>query len=378
MSDSALRFCHRSVGGGLFVILLACLTLNVPAQQIDSSTTPANSAASETALASATQSYNRQLRSLLAAANTGKKPLALQSPANSAAVIDMLTKRQKLVEQIVHFALAAADAVRLTPAERQQLIAALPEASSLIEADVEITGQAQQLVADDFAHHTSQVFWRIATANGTYRLFFGTQPVPSELRPGLPLKVTGLRSGHSIAVNTAFIARPGESANAPANTSMKIVPDSTTAPACSTTGTQNIAVLMVTTPANPSFPSGWDESFLQNHFFGTSGLGLNTYWQQASYGQTNAAGQVYGPFALSQNYTCGVDDEQLMSDAVAAASSTVNFSQYDRVALVFPVQSCTYGGLGSIGCGTGLIANQAVSEAWFRFFRINSPASSSR
>jgi M6 family metalloprotease-like protein len=369
VSDSALRFCYRSVGGGLFVILLACIPLDLPAQQVDSSGAPAKSADSETTLISSTQSYNRQLRALLPAANTGKKPPVPQSPANSAALIDILTKRQKLVEQLVHFGLGAANSVRITPEERQQMTAAVPEASSLIEDDVEITGQAQQLVADDFAHHTSQVFWKIATNNSTYRLFFGTQPVPTELRPGLPLKVSGLLSGHSIAVNSAFIARPGESKSGAANaTSMKIVPDSTTAPACSTTGTQNIAVLMVTTPANPSFPSGWDESFLQNHFFGTSGLGLNTYWQQASYGQTNAAGQVYGPFALSQNYTCGVDDEQLMSDAVAAASSTVNFSQYDRIALVFPVQSCTYGGLGSIGCGTGLIANQAVSEAWFPIF----------
>lgn len=139
---------------------------------------------------------------------------------------------------------------------------------------------------------------------------------------------------------------------------------------CTTTGQQNIAVLTVTTPSNSSLPSTWDNSHIQSAYFASSGLSLNTYWQEASYGQTSAAGVVVGPFALSQNYDCSNLDG-LAAAAIAAAQSSVNFSLYNRIAIVFPIQSCVspdlgaIGGYGSIGCyEVSALNNQIASVAW--------------
>jgi uncharacterized protein (TIGR03437 family) len=99
-------------------------------------------------------------------------------------------------------------------------------------------------------------------------------------------------------------------------------------------------------------------------FFGSSGSTLNTYWQETSYGQTSAKGQVFGPFALPSNYSCDESDA-LRQTAIAAALGTVDFTQFNRVAVVFPVQSCSFGGLASIGCGNYTDLPQPSSFAWF-------------
>jgi len=268
----------------------------------------------------------------------------------------LLQARHEVFDRLATLGLGAVAPLRLTAAERNRFVAGQPAAAALIEDDVDITGETQQFVADDFANHRAETHWRLVTDAGRYELYFGAQGAPAGLVAGGTLRVQGLRSGLGISVDKASVARPGAAAA------------SATALTCATTGPQNLAVLLVTTPANPTFPSDWTPAFFEQSFFGTTGLGLNTFFQQASYGQTSATGSVFGPFALANNYTCGVNDEQLMSDAVAAASATVNFSQYTRIAVAFPVQTCTYGGLGSIGCGTGLIANQSVSEAWFPIF----------
>jgi uncharacterized protein (TIGR03437 family) len=147
-------------------------------------------------------------------------------------------------------------------------------------------------------------------------------------------------------------------------------PNAAAATQCATTGPQNIAVLAVTTPANPTLAAAWNNSAMQQAWFAPTGLSLNTYWQDASYGQTSATGQVFGPFALTQNYDCGNLDA-LAAAAITAASSSLNVSQYNRFAIVFPTQSCSspdlgsIGGYGSIGCYVPAPLNQNASVAWF-------------
>jgi len=142
---------------------------------------------------------------------------------------------------------------------------------------------------------------------------------------------------------------------------------------CTTTGTQNIAVIAVTTPSNPALPASWSNANIYNAYFAASGLSLNTYWQDASYGQTSAAGNVYGPYALSQNYDCSNLDG-LASAAISAASSSFDRT-YNRFAIVFPAQSCVLpdlgaiGGYGSIGCSElPYLNNQIASVAWLPIF----------
>jgi len=102
--------------------------------------------------------------------------------------------------------------------------------------------------------------------------------------------------------------------------------------ACSTTGVQQVAVLVVTFPgiAVPNFsPSLYDQ------FFGPASS-LTGYWQEASYGVTSATGNVFGPFTLSGTYSCS-NVRQFMDDSIAAAAASgVDFNIYKRVNIVFP------------------------------------------
>ena len=114
---------------------------------------------------------------------------------------------------------------------------------------------------------------------------------------------------------------------------------------------------MLTMPSFPSLPAGFTAASLQEAFFGSpsdtkSTDSLNGYLKEMSYGQTTATGQVFGPFALGQDYTCDQTVE-IETAAMSAAGSTVDFSQYTRIALFFPVSSCSsYGAQDTVGCWT--------------------------
>ena len=76
---------------------------------------------------------------------------------------------------------------------------------------------------------------------------------------------------------------------------------------------------------------------------------VNGFWNEVSYGQTTATGDVYGRFTLSQSYDC-TTTTAMQTAAIAAAVGTVDFTQYNRIVIVFPVSSCSFGGSGDLGC----------------------------
>jgi M6 family metalloprotease-like protein len=121
---------------------------------------------------------------------------------------------------------------------------------------------------------------------------------------------------------------------------------STTTPTCSTTGVQDTAVLFGYFPGQ-SIPSNLTVQNIHQAFFGTTGRSLDGYWQEASYGQTSATGQVYGPYALSTNYGCtGTSDftamlSEFLTDATNAGA---NFSNVTRLFLVTPDFGCGWAG----------------------------------
>ncbi|HEY6392501.1 MAG TPA: hypothetical protein VIX89_14555, partial [Bryobacteraceae bacterium] len=114
-------------------------------------------------------------------------------------------------------------------------------------------------------------------------------------------------------------------------------------------------------------------SSLRQAFFGSfsdahTTDSLDGYWREMSYGLTSATGQVFGPFALGQNYTCDQAD-QISAAAIMAADPTVDFTLFTRIALMFPVTSCaSYGGMDTIGCRTvssPTKGNLQASIGWF-------------
>ena len=111
---------------------------------------------------------------------------------------------------------------------------------------------------------------------------------------------------------------------------------------------------MATMPSAPSYPDSVTPSYLRGVFFGPStgalaSDSLNSVLQEMSYGKTSATGDVFGPFALAQDYT----SEQLSdfeAAAMAAAASLVDFTEFKRIIFVFP-PGAPWGAFGTIGCG---------------------------
>jgi M6 family metalloprotease-like protein len=249
-----------------------------------------------------------------------------------------------------------------------ETLAAQPRGSAL-ETRGRWEGTIEEVISDDFAGARSWIRWYLNNGQERIEMFFiGETP----RRTGIHVGVEGTRLRNRLAV-TAFWEEPLTAAA------------SGTALTCTTTGPQNIAVLMLTMPSNPTFPSAYTQASLEEAFFGSSSdtsdtQSLNGYWKEMSYGQTSATGQVFGPFALSQNYD---DDTQnnLLTAAIAAADSTVNFAQFTRIALVFPIAS--WGTAGepaaaddTVGCATISSPSKGslpASIGWLPAFPNSSP-----
>lgn len=229
-----------------------------------------------------------------------------------------------------------------------------------LESRAEWEGLPEEIVADDFEHHRSRTFWQMKTPEGRqFELFFAGRP-PEH---GMAIRVKAVQIGARLAVEE-FVYLQGS-----------------TVQQCTTIGPQNIAVLMLTMPSNPTFPSAFTQAGLNEAFFGsstdTSNLqSLNGYWNETSYGQTSAAGQVFGPFALSQDYTCD-QQNNIAAAAINAADGTVDFTKYTRIAMFFPISSCDYGGWSSIGCWSVSSPSKGTlseSESFFPAFPNSVPS----
>jgi hypothetical protein len=215
-----------------------------------------------------------------------------------------------------------------SPGLLAELAAAFPQSAGRLESRGVWTGPIEYVVIDEvnLAEHRS-IRWMKVGGEVLEIDFAGREP--PDLQSGDILTVSGVRFGNRVAA--AGGKKSGGSA-APAS-------------ACSTTGVQKIAVLLVTFPGvtPPLTPQAAFDIF-----FGATDRSLDGYWQEASYNQASASGTVFGWYTLNTSYTC--DQYWQLRDAViAAADPDVNFNNYTRIFIVFPKPSgCSYGGLGTI------------------------------
>ena len=291
----------------------------------------------------------------------------LSKPTNPSQLRQLLSRRAELFSALIASDPAAAASLALPQDIVQQLQADAP--AGTVESRGEWRGHLTSTVADDFEHHRSHARWYLNTPAGNIELFFGGHPAPPLAKA---MTIRGVRLGDRLAVESSAATDPrlvlGDTATASAQ-----------AP-CTTTGPQHIAVLMLTMPSNPTFPTGYTAASLREAFFGsasdTSNMSsLNGFWKEVSYGQTSATGQVFGPFALTQDYTYDTQSG-LSTEAIQIADQTVDLTQFTRLALVFPISS--WGGFAaddSIGCWNITSPSKgglAMSIGWLPAFP-NSP-----
>jgi hypothetical protein len=169
-------------------------------------------------------------------------------PASPAWVSMLLRQRAKLLANMIESDPSTALTLALPAGIAAQLRSIAPDAD--IESQGEWEGVLEATVADDFERHRSRTQWALQTAHQKFDVYLADLVNP---RAGASVKLRGISTAGRIAAAALVTAF-----------------DTTVAAAqqqCSTLGPQNIAVLMVTTPANPAFPSAFTPASVQETFF---------------------------------------------------------------------------------------------------------------
>ncbi len=239
--------------------------------------------------------------------------------------------------------------IRSNPRKALELALAPDEAARLREwtEDVESTdtwsGPLETRMEDDPVTGSRRRYYLIS---GTEELEVFPADAPADLRCQPEVTVEGVRLRSEVATNSIQFAAAA-------------------AATCSTVGVQNIAVILVNF-SNGTLPANLTPAFVTNAFFGVNSL--DTFWKEASYNQTSAAGQVFGPFTLPSTVTACSSTTAMRTAAIAAADSQVDFRNYTRIVIIHPnVGSCSIG-VGTIGCSglTSADGSFQASTAWLR------------
>lgn len=280
-----------------------------------------------------------------------------------------LTVRRDYLKNVMRNDPASTRSYALDDSIRSAILDADASAAALVEQNETITGELVGSVADDFKHGTSITLYTLHTFDRDLDLSFAAAIPGIEGMLHRQVTVRGISLADIMAVDSLGRATPDEvqqCASARSTTTRAFASQPDAAPAtCSTTGTQRIAVLIVNFPNNtPSLPTGLDQAAYWNKVLFGANPSVNGFWNEVSYGQTSATGDVFGPFALSQSYDCTTTGA-MENAAIAAAAGTVDFTQYNRIVIVFPAASCTFGGLANVGCqSASTVINHQYSIVW--------------
>jgi len=235
---------------------------------------------------------------------------------------------ETLIEEDPHAALTFAFSADLI----SDLVEKFPGSALQLESHVTLNGTIEHWITDSADLKSSREAWFLNAGGSRLELHFGTQQRPAP-NSGPVLTIEGVRLGSHVAV--ARIAAPGVGISGSASRGMlgarsplslfgllfaglalawtlkmcrlqlrspfmvsrfaggalALVFFASTslvasAQTCSTTGVQNIAVLLVSFADKPVPVSPQQATY--DFFGGNSGPSLNGYWQEASYGQTSA------------------------------------------------------------------------------------------
>jgi M6 family metalloprotease-like protein len=243
----------------------------------------------------------------------------------------LIQERADLIYRLIQEDPARAIASALAPASADRLRAAFPELSKDIEAQLNVESPAVIFIADDAVHSKSRLFARMQNRNEPLDVYF-TGDSPTGAQCGATLRAHGLRIRDRMAATAAEVVSQAASS------------------ACSTTGDQKVAVLLVTFPGTTEM--GPRPEAAHDIFFSSTQRSVDGYWRANSYGKASASGDVFGWYTLDRAYSCDEYDAMWQA-AVTAAAEDVDFTAYNRFFLFFPpVENCGFTGLGTVGCST--------------------------
>ena len=276
---------------------------------------------------------------------------AARAPAIQQQAAALLVRRSRALATLVRTDPDQALAAALPADVLERLRQAFPASAAELEVRGSWEGILDYTIIDDEQLRQSEV--EIALQKGSKRIALHfAEREPAGLKSGVFLRVEGVRVGDDVAVESSASAEWEESIHAASAQN-----PAEAAGSCSALGEQRIAVIRATFPGvTPSLT----RQKVVDTFFGQSGSSLDGYWKEASYNQTWATGDVYpldgGWYELDREYSCasGNDESSLLrAKAIEVADPDIDYSQYERVVIVFPRPSsgCRYAGLASLGCG---------------------------
>lgn len=256
----------------------------------------------------------------------------------------VIAERFSLLQSLVEQDPAAAIELAFDAGTLEAMTATFPESADQFEAHGDWRGPVETIIFDDpsLSRHRIEVTMR--TADGSLGLHFD-DPAPTWFQSNDTLDVSGLRVGRDVAVASRIQARPTPAPS----------------PSCPTVGDQKTVVILIQYPDDPAttgvneevlLPPETTNSLVHDIYFQTGGRSVDGYWREASYGKASASGVVIGPVWVDRVYACN-ETGAMRQAAINAADSQVDFTQYTRLMVIFPLEaSCTWGGMGSFGCAT--------------------------
>src|SRR5947207_2325793 len=273
----------------------------------------------------------------------------LSSPAGDASALrsqaaTVIEQRAAILGNMIQTDPAKALGLAFSQDLLANLAGAFPQSASQLESAGTWEGQLNWVVAmkPDLINYRD--LRRLTIGSESYEVYFA-QREPAGMKCRDILRVRGIRVDTRIAAADANIQSVAAAGG------------------CNTIGDQKTVVLLVTFPGTPA-PT-IDPASVNNIFFGSAGRSVSEYWREASYGVTSASGGGFGWYTLDAVYTCD-QYSSIKTAAIKAADADVNFTQYSRLAIIFPSSSCSWAGLAEVGCGTISSADGSVtgSTAW--------------
>ena len=298
-----------------------------------------------------------------------------------------LVARYAQLETVIRTAPALARSYALDATTRSALLKADASYAALLERDVPQTGELAAVIGDDFTNQSASSHYMLHTMTGDITLSFTTDHGTSLDRMlHHQVTVTGVGLPDVVAAETIREASPAEIQNCAVPSSTPVVlprlsgelnadlasqlkasvinPGAATA-SCSTFGNQTTAILILNfAGGTATYPGNYGTTAYWNTLFNGADPSVANLIKEASYGQTTAVADVYGPITVPGVFDCATTDA-MTTAALTAATGTVDFTKYNRYILVFPSTTCNFGGLDTLGClgATATVPNQ-YSVMW--------------
>jgi uncharacterized protein (TIGR03437 family) len=241
----------------------------------------------------------------------------------------------------------------------------------------EIQGPITVMVADYFKEHRAETKYYIKNLSDSqdYEVNLSSEPLVG-LTTGMIVKSSGYLHGKSMMKADVKVISPRRrsggsstmSSGSGGATSIASINDTSGFPELTpVSGVQKTLVIMLESATSKN---NFTNSRMQEVMFANSGLSINTFYKQNSFGKVSVEGDIVGPYVINVPSMCDMVDTQTQALKAVAndTQSHININDYAHKIFMIPVELkdlCKWGGLSSIGgLPSTSIINSGAFDTW--------------